>query len=125
MSGIVLQSFNLVGHVVRGIEIEYFKITPGGSGAIFAEFNPATEMAKKIDFENGDFREFKRSATLTLTLNHLENHIVQFVSSTSIHITTVHMAFIEFDYEWTDGRTYQKCKFWGHVAHERDKNSEI
>ena len=62
-------------------------------------------MAKKIDFENGDFREFKGSVTLTLTLDHLENHIVRFVSSTSIHITIIRMAFIEFDYERTDGRT--------------------
>ena len=30
--------------------------------------------------------------TLTLTLDHLENHIVRFASSTSIHITIVHMA---------------------------------
>ena len=62
-------------------------------------------MAKKMDFENSDFREFKGSVTLTLILDHLENHIVLFVSSTSIHITIVLMAFIGFDYERTDGRT--------------------
>ena len=72
---------------------------------ILAEFNLATEMAKKIDFENGYFREFKGSVTLTLTLDHLENNIVRFVLSTSIHITIVHMAFIEFDHERTDKGT--------------------
>ena len=61
-------------------------------------------MAKNIDFENSDFREFKGSVTLTLTLDHLHD-IVRFASSTSIRITIVHMAFIEFDYERTDGRT--------------------
>ena len=30
--------------------------------------------------------------TLTLTLDDLESHIIRFVSSTSIHITIVHMA---------------------------------
>ena len=57
-----------------------------GSGDIFAEFNLATEMAKTIDFENGDFREFKGSVTLTLTFDDLEIYIVRFVS-TSIQIT--------------------------------------
>ena len=60
------------------------KLPPCGSGVIFAEFNLATEIAKKIDFENGDFRESKVSVTLTLTLDHFENHIVRFDSSTSI-----------------------------------------
>ena len=69
----------------RGLII--IKLLPCGSGVIFVEFNLATEMAKKVDFENGEFREFKCSVTLTLTLDHLENHIVRFVSSTSIHNT--------------------------------------
>ena len=56
------------------------------------KFNLATEMAEEIDFENGDFRKFKGSVTLTLTLDDLESHIVRSVSSTSIHITIVHMA---------------------------------
>ena len=67
-------------------------------------FNLALQMVEGIEFENGDFREFKGSVTLTFSLNHLENHIVRFVSSTSMHITIVHMAFIEFDCERTDGR---------------------
>ena len=85
-------------------EWESEKLPPCGSAFIFAEFNLATEIAKKIDFVNGDFREFEGSVTSTLTLDHLQNHIVRFVSSTSIHITIVHMAFIEFDYKRTDGR---------------------
>ena len=65
----------------------------------------ATEMAKEIDFENSDFRKIKGSVTLTLTLDHLENHIVRFVSSTSIHYHYSSYGFIEFDYERRDGRT--------------------
>ena len=48
-------------------------------------------MAKEIDFENGHFRNFGGSVTLTLTLGDLENHVVRFVSSTSIHITIDHI----------------------------------
>ena len=62
-------------------------------------------MATEIDFENGDFGELEGSVTLNLILDHLENHIVRFDSSTSIHITIVDMAFIEFDSERRDGRT--------------------
>ena len=54
------------------------------------KFNLATEIAKKIGFENGNFRELKCS--VTLALDHLESHANRFVSSTSIHITKVHMA---------------------------------
>ena len=58
------------------------------------KFNLATKMAKEIEFENGDFSKFKGSVTLTLTLDVLENlrmSLVRFVSSTSVHITIVHM----------------------------------
>ena len=34
------------------------KLPQCGSGVIFAEFNLATDMAKEIDFENGNFRKF-------------------------------------------------------------------
>ena len=63
-----------------------FRHCPIVSYAII-KFNLATEMAKEIDFENGDFRKFKGS--VTLTLDDLENHIVRFVSST---LFIVHMA---------------------------------
>ena len=52
------------------------------------KFNLATEMAKEINFENGDFRKFEGS--VSLTLDDLESsHIV---SLTSIHLTIVHMS---------------------------------
>ena len=50
-------------------------------------------------------RNIRLKDSVTLTLDHIENHIVRFVSSTSIHITIVHMDFIEFDCERADGRT--------------------
>ena len=72
----------------------------------------ATEVAKELDFGSGDFREFKCSVTLTLTLDHLENHIVRFVSSTSIHIIIVHMApFSLIVNGGTGGQTFfHKCE---------------
>ena len=68
-----------------------FRYCPILSYAII-KFNLATEMTKEIDFDNGDFRKFKGSVTLTLTLDAFESHIVRFASSTSIHFTIVHMA---------------------------------
>ena len=62
---------------------------------------------------------------MTWTLDDLESHIVPFVTSTFIHITSVHMA------AWSlivNGRTDEhtrKCKLLGHVARRRRKNSKI
>ena len=67
-----------------------FRYCPIVSYAII-KFNLSTGMAK-IDFEYGDFRKFEGSATLTLTLEDLEIHIVRFVPSTSLRITIVPMA---------------------------------
>ena len=60
-----------------------------------------------------------------MTLNDLESHVVRSVSSTSIHTTIVHMASLSLI---MNGRTeghIGKCKFWGHVARERSKNSKL
>ena len=54
-----------------------FRYCPIVSYAII-KFNLATEMAKEIDFENGDFRKFKGSVTFTLTLDDLESHSSMF-----------------------------------------------
>ena len=69
-------------------------------------------MAREIDFENGDFRKFKGSVTLTLTSDDFESHIVRFVSSTSIHIIIVHMApFSLIVNGGTGGQTFfHKCE---------------
>ena len=58
-------------------------------------------MAEEIDFENGHFRNFDPS--VTLTLDDLESHIGRFVSSTSIHTYIVYMGPLSLI---VDGRTY-------------------
>ena len=82
-------------------------------------------MARETDFENGDFRKFKGSVTLTLTLDVLESHMARFFSSTFIHITVDHMTALSLIVNGrTDGnsRNYQ---IRGHVPREGVKNSKI
>ena len=86
-------TWHVNGTKIRKSDSTKFRYCPIVSYSIM-KFNLATEMAKEIDFENGDFRKFKGTATSTLTLDDLESHIVRFVSSTSIHITIVHMVLL-------------------------------
>ena len=98
------------GTKIQKFESTKFRYCPIVSYAII-NFNRAIEMAKEIDFENADFenadfRKFEGSVTLTLTLDDLESHIVGFLSSTSIHISMVHMAPLSLIVNGqTDGRT--------------------
>ena len=60
-------------------------------------------MAEEIDFENGHFRNFDPSVTLTLTLDDLENYIIRFVSLSPIHTYIVYMGALSLI---VDVRTY-------------------
>ena len=63
-------------------------------------------MAEKIDFENGHFRNFDPSVTLTLTLDDLETYIIRFVSLSPIHTYIVYMGALSLIVDTrTDGRT--------------------
>ena len=90
---------------IRKSHSKKFRYCPIISYAII-QFNLAIEMAKEIDFENGDLRKFKGSVNSTLILDDLESHIVRLVSLTSIHITIVIMAPLSLIVNGrTDGRT--------------------
>ena len=60
-------------------------------------------MAEEIDFENGHFRNFDPSVTLTLTLDDLETYIIRIVSLSPIHTYIVYMGALSLI---VDGRTY-------------------
>ena len=60
-------------------------------------------MAEEIDFENGRFRNFDPSVTLTLTLDDLESGTTRFVSLSPIHTYIVYMGASSLI---VDGRTY-------------------
>ena len=63
-------------------------------------------MAEEIDFENGHFRNFDKSVTLTLTLDDLDTYINRFVSSSPIHTYIVYMGALSLIVDLrTDGRT--------------------
>ena len=57
-------------------------------------------MAEEIDFENGHFRNFDPS--VTLTLDDLETYIIRFVSLSPIHTYIVYMGALSLI---VDGRT--------------------
>ena len=64
-------------------------------------------MAEEIDFENGHFRNFDKSVTLTLTSDDLESGTTRFVSSPPIHTYIVCMGPLSFIVDGrTDVRTY-------------------
>ena len=67
-------------------------------------------MAEEIDFENGHFRNFDPSVTLTLTSDDLETYISRFVSLSPIHTYIVYMGPLSLIVDGrtdvrTDGRT--------------------
>jgi len=62
-------------------------------------------VAEEIDFEKCNFQNFRRPATLTLTLNRVIRHTIMHHSSTSMYTPN----FIEIGQTFcrrTDGRTY-------------------
>ena len=62
-------------------------------------------MAEEIDFENGQFRNFDHSVTLTLNSDDLENYI--FVDLSYVLYPYIYSLYgcIEFHCGRTDGRT--------------------
>ena len=68
-------------------------------------------MREEIGFEIVNFRKF--DCPLTLTLDDLEYYIVRFVSSTSIHSTTDHVAPVSFV---MNGRTDISTVLLGHLS---------
>ena len=64
-------------------------------------------MAEEIDFENGHFRNFDKSVTLTLTSDDLETYINRFVSLSPIHTYIVYMGPLSLV---VDGRTYGRTR---------------
>ena len=60
-------------------------------------------MAVEIDFENGRFRDFDPSVTLTLTSDDLESGTTRFVLLSPIHTYIVYMGPLSFI---VDGRTH-------------------
>ena len=57
-------------------------------------------MAEEIDFENGRFRNFDPSVTLTLTLDDLESGTARFVSLSPIHTYIVCMGILRSENEF-------------------------
>ena len=74
-------------------------------------------MAEEIDFENGHFRNFDKSVTLTLTLDDLGTYINRFVSLSPIHTYIVYMGPLSFI---LDGRTHVRTDtgpvVWGQLV---------
>ena len=83
------------GTKIQKFDSTKFRYCPVVSYAII-KFNLATEMAE-IDFENGDFRKFKGSVTLTLKVISFDlSHRPLFIS---LYIS---YGSIEFDCEQAD-----------------------
>ena len=69
-------------------------------------------MAEEIDFENGRFRDFDPSVTLTLTSDDLESGTTRFVLLSPIHTYIVYMGPLSLV---VDGRTSGPV-VWGQLV---------